>query len=182
MKKEEYSLVYKAIHGDSHASVSYTHLDVYKRQQLQRLNEYQKAAVFDESSACLVNANVGSGKTTVLITKVMYLHYEKQIPYEQMVVLTFTNKAADEIKERLYALEPEITEEQLWGFGTFHSVCLTMLKKMLPVENLGYTKEFMVMDPDEELGMAEQLILTCLLYTSEFVITETAPDGQTRTL
>lgn len=129
-------------------------------QQLQRLNEYQKAAVFDESSACLVNANVGSGKTTVLITKVMYLHYEKQIPYEQMVVLTFTNKAADEIKERLYALEPEITEEQLWGFGTFHSVCLTMLKKMLPVEKLGYTKEFMVMDPDEELGMAEQLILT----------------------
>lgn len=129
-------------------------------QQLQRLNEYQKAAVFDESSACLVNANVGSGKTTVLITKVMYLHYEKQIPYEQMVVLTFTNKAADEIKERLYALEPEIAEEQLWGFGTFHSVCLTMLKKMLPVEKLGYTKEFMVMDPDEELGMAEQLILT----------------------
>ena len=129
-------------------------------QQLQRLNEYQKAAVFDESNACLVNANVGSGKTTVLITKVMYLHYEKQIPYEKMVVLTFTNKAADEIKERLYALEPEIAEEQLWGFGTFHSVCLTMLKKMLPVEKLGYTKEFMVMDPDEELGMAEQLILT----------------------
>ena len=129
-------------------------------QQLQRLNEYQKAAVFDESSACLVNANVGSGKTTVLITKVMYLHYEKQIPYEKMVVLTFTNKAADEIKERLYALEPEIAEEQLWGFGTFHSVCLTMLKKMLPVENLGYTKEFMVMDPDEELEMAEQVILT----------------------
>lgn len=129
-------------------------------QQLQSLNEYQKAAVFDESSACLVNANVGSGKTTVLITKVMYLHYEKQIPYEKMVVLTFTNKAADEIKERLYALEPEIAEEQLWGFGTFHSVCLTMLKKMLPVEKLGYTKEFMVMDPDEELEMAEQLILT----------------------
>lgn len=129
-------------------------------QQLQRLNEYQKAAVFDESNACLVNANVGSGKTTVLITKVMYLHYEKQIPYEKMVVLTFTNKAADEIKERLYALEPEIAEEQLWGFGTFHSVCLTMLKKMLPVEKLGYTKEFMVLDPDEELEMAEQLILT----------------------
>lgn len=129
-------------------------------QQLQRLNEYQKAAVFDESSACLVNANVGSGKTTVLITKVMYLHYEKRIPYEKMVVLTFTNKAADEIKERLYALEPEISEKQLWGFGTFHSVCLTMLKKMLPVENLGYTKEFMVMDPDEELEMAEKLILT----------------------
>lgn len=92
-------------------------------QQLQRLNEYQKAAVFDESSACLVNANVGSGKTTVLITKVMYLHYEKQIPYEQMVVLTFTNKAADEIKERLYALEPEIKRNSCGALEHF-TVCV----------------------------------------------------------
>lgn len=130
------------------------------KEQLQRLNEYQKAAVFDESNACLVNANVGSGKTTVLITKVMYLHYEKQVPYRQMVVLTFTNKAADEIKERLLALEPDIPEEELWGFGTFHSVSLRMLKEQLPVEQLGYTKNFMVMDPDEETELAEQLIVT----------------------
>lgn len=130
------------------------------KEQLQRLNEYQKAAVFDESNACLVNANVGSGKTTVLITKVMYLHCEKQIPYRQMVVLTFTNKAADEIKERLLALEPDILEEELWGFGTFHSVSLRMLKEQLPVEQLGYTKDFTVMDPDEEAELAEQLIVT----------------------
>ncbi len=130
------------------------------KEQLQRLNEYQKAAVFDESNACLVNANVGSGKTTVLITKVMYLHYEKQVPYRQMVVLTFTNKAADEIKERLLALEPDIPEEELWGFGTFHSVSLRMLKEQLPVEQLGYTKNFTVMDPDEETELAEQLIVT----------------------
>lgn len=129
------------------------------KEQLQRLNEYQKAAVFDESNACLVNANVGSGKTTVLITKVMYLHYEKQVPYRQMVVLTFTNKAADEIKERLLALEPDIPEEELWGFGTFHSVSLRMLKEQLPVEQLGYTKNFTVMDPDEETELAEQLIV-----------------------
>ena len=130
------------------------------KEQLQRLNEYQKAAVFDESNACLVNANVGSGKTTVLITKVMYLHCERQIPYRQMVVLTFTNKAADEIKERLLALEPDIPEEELWGFGTFHSVSLRMLKEQLPVEQLGYTKNFTVMDPDEEAELAEQLIVT----------------------
>lgn len=130
------------------------------KEQLQRLNEYQKAAVFDESNACLVNANVGSGKTTVLITKVMYLHCERQIPYRQMVVLTFTNKAADEIKERLLALEPDIPEEELWGFGTFHSVSLRMLKEQLPVEQLGYTKNFTVMDPDEEVELAEQLIVT----------------------
>ena len=129
------------------------------KEQLQRLNEYQKAAVFDESNACLVNANVGSGKTTVLITKVMYLHCEKQIPYRQMVVLTFTNKAADEIKERLLALEPDIPEEELWGFGTFHSVSLRMLKEQLPVEQLGYTNDFTVMDPEEEAELAEQLIV-----------------------
>ena len=58
-----------------------------------KLNEYQRAAVEDDSNACLVNANVGSGKTTVLITKVMYLHYKKQIPYEKMVVLTFCASA-----------------------------------------------------------------------------------------
>ena len=124
-----------------------------------KLNEYQRAAVEDDSNACLVNANVGSGKTTVLITKVMYLHYKKQIPYENMVVLTFTNKAADEIRERLIKLEETVTEEQLRWFGTFHGVCLSLLKKVLPVESLGYTKDFLVMTPEEEVLMAEQLIL-----------------------
>ncbi len=127
--------------------------------ELERLNEYQRTAVLDESNACLVNANVGSGKTTVLISKIMYLHYEKQVPYENMVVLTFTNKAAGEIRERLIRLEDQVTEEQMQWFGTFHGVCLSLLKKNLPVERLGYTKDFMVMDPEEELEMAEQLIL-----------------------
>lgn len=127
--------------------------------ELARLNEYQRAAVEDESNACLVNANVGSGKTTVLISKIMYLHYEKQIPYENMVVLTFTNKAADEIRERLIKLERAVTEAQLQWFGTFHGVCLSLLKRVLPVEKLGYTKEFMVMTPEEEVLMAEQLML-----------------------
>ncbi len=127
--------------------------------ELARLNEYQRAAVEDDSNACLVNANVGSGKTTVLITKIMYLHYAKQIPYENMVVLTFTNKAADEIRERLIKLEETVTEEELQWFGTFHGVCLSLLKKVLPVEKLGYTKDFMVMTPEEEVLMAEQLII-----------------------
>ena len=66
-----------------------------------RLNKYQKAAVLDESPACVVNANVGSGKTTVLIGKILYLHLDRNVPLEKMTVLTFTNKAADEIVERL---------------------------------------------------------------------------------
>ena len=60
-------------------------------EETRTLNPYQKEAVLDENPACLVNANVGSGKTTVLIEKVRYLHEKKQIPYEKMAVLTFTN-------------------------------------------------------------------------------------------
>ena len=151
-------------------------------QSLQRLNPYQREAVLDESPACLVNANVGSGKTTVLIEKVRYLHEKKKIPYEKMAVLTFTNKAADEIAERLSKQEETLTEEELWGFGTFHSVALRILRKFLPemadqaeikeesvlaeneevnqeetvIENTDWNREFAVIDPDEEMG---QLLL-----------------------
>lgn len=126
--------------------------------EFNRLNEYQKDAVLDESEACIVNANVGSGKTTVLIAKIIYLHYEKNIPYKDMVVLTFTNKAANEIKERLLNLDNEILQEELLGFGTFHSVALNLLKKTLPLEIKGYSKEFIVIEPDEEIDIALQII------------------------
>ncbi|MFR2486753.1 MAG: UvrD-helicase domain-containing protein [Hungatella sp.] len=67
----------------------------------ERLNPYQREAVTDENKACLVSANVGSGKTTVLTAKILYLHEVKHVSYRDMVVLTFTNKAASEIRERL---------------------------------------------------------------------------------
>lgn len=123
-----------------------------------QLNEYQRAAVLDDSLACVVNANVGSGKTTVLIEKILYLHLERHVPLEQMIVLTFTNKAADEITERLLRREPGIRPEQVEGFGTFHSVALRLLKNRLPVENAGWTKEFTIMDPDEETDLALDII------------------------
>ena len=139
------------------------------------LNSYQMEAVTDENDACIVNANVGSGKTTVLIAKILYLHYEKKIPLEKMVVLTFTNKAAGEIIERLKKKEPELTEEQVQFFGTFHSVAMRMLKNTLlqakaengeiahTVENSSmvpeeWTSEFEIIDPDEEQELALCLI------------------------
>ena len=126
--------------------------------ELDRLNPYQREAVLDESPACVVNANVGSGKTTVLIAKIQYLHHIKGVGYEDMTVLTFTNKAADEIKSRLLAAEPDLPADKLRGFGTFHSTALYYLREFLPVENLGYTKEFLVIDPEEELELAYDLI------------------------
>jgi len=115
------------------------------------LNEYQRAAVEDESRACLVKANVGSGKTTVLVEKLRWLHDKKAVPFEQMVVLTFTNKAAKEIEKRLGA------KEVYPCFGTFHSVALYLLREHLPIEQMGYRQGFAVIDPEEELELADAL-------------------------
>ena len=123
-----------------------------------QLNQYQQEAVQDESNACLVNANVGSGKTTVLIEKIRFLHMEKKIAFQDMFVLTFTNKAAGEIQERLREQRLASEKEEMPFFGTFHAVALNLLQKYLPVEELGYRDGFQIMTPEEELEMALQLI------------------------
>ena len=121
------------------------------------LNDYQKTAVLDEHNAGLVRANVGSGKTTVLIEKIRYLHQQKKIPLENMIVLTFTNKAAGEIKNRLKIQNIEENPSSLF-YGTFHGIALKLLQEVLPLEELGYTKDFQVCLPEEELELANQLI------------------------
>ncbi len=127
-------------------------------QDLDKLNEYQRAAVTDHSRVLLLNAQVGSGKTTVLIHKILYLHFVKGVPLESMVVLTFTNKAAEEIKTRIREKNNNIKEEELRFFGTFHSVCRTLLSSVLPVSELGYTSEFSILDADEMLELYERVM------------------------
>ena len=80
------------------------------------LNDYQKTAVLDEHNACLVRANVGSGKTTVLIEKIRYLHQQKKIPLENMIVLTFTNKAAGQTKTQNARYETKYRRKPLVSF------------------------------------------------------------------
>lgn len=121
------------------------------------LNKYQEAAVLDESNTCLVRANVGSGKTTVLIEKIKYLYEQKKILLEDMIVLTFTNKAADEIRERLKISDMD-QKAQDCLYGTFHGIALKLLQDVLPVQELGYTREFQVCLPEEELELAVRLI------------------------
>ena len=133
-------------------------METKENKDWEKLNEYQKEAVLDDSPACVVNANVGSGKTTVLIAKVLYLYLEKKVPLEDMLVLTFTNKAAQEILSRLLFREPELSPEQRAGFGTFHSVALRLLKEKLPVEKAGWDRDFSVMEPEEETELAQRII------------------------
>lgn len=127
-------------------------------ESLENLNEYQKAAVMDHSRVLLVNAQVGSGKTTVLISKILYLHFVKSIPLESMVVLAFTNKAAEEIKCRIKEKNQNITDEEMRFFGTFHGVCRVLLASVLPVEELGYTREFSILGADEMYEVYERVI------------------------
>ncbi|MDF2520291.1 MAG: UvrD/REP helicase, partial [Clostridia bacterium] len=126
--------------------------------EFERLNEYQKAAVLDHSKALLVNAHVGSGKTTVLINKIMYLHFVKGVALQSMAVLTFTNKAAQEIKDRMKRLDSSVKDEDMRFFGTFHSVARTLLSGVLPIENLGFTPNFSVIDTDEALELYDRVI------------------------
>ena len=126
--------------------------------------------MLDESRAVLVNAAVGSGKTTVLIAKALYEHSVCGVPLREMAVLTFTNKAADEIRERMRAADPEARDEETAWFGTFHSVSLRLLQQALPVEELGFSPSFTVLAPDEELELAERLIGThglCVKYRNK---------------
>jgi DNA helicase II / ATP-dependent DNA helicase PcrA len=127
-------------------------------QDLDKLNEYQRAAVLDHSGVLLLNAQVGSGKTTVLIHKILYLHFAKGVPLESMVVLTFTNKAAEEIKLRIREKNKGIKEEELRFFGTFHGVCRTLLTSVLPAKELGYTSGFSIYAADEMLELYERVI------------------------
>jgi len=128
--------------------------------------------VLDESRAVLVNAAVGSGKTTVLIAKALYEHTARGVPLREMAVLTFTNKAADEIRERMRAADPDAGDEETAWFGTFHSVALRLLQQVLPVGELGFTPSFAVLAPDEELELAERLIGThglCVKYRNKLI-------------
>ena len=127
-------------------------------QDMGELNEYQRAAIVDHSRVLLLNAQVGSGKTTVLIHKILYLHFARGVPLESMVVLTFTNKAALEIKTRIMEKNKNIKEEELRFFGTFHGVCRTLLTSVLPIEELGYTSGFSIYDAEMMLELYERVM------------------------
>ena len=94
-----------------------------------KLNDYQKKAILNDDKTLLLNACVGSGKTTVLIQKILYLHLIKEVPLEEMVVLTFTNKAANEILERFINFNIPLTQSNLY-FGTFHSIAKKLLDSL----------------------------------------------------
>jgi superfamily I DNA/RNA helicase len=125
--------------------------------EFEKLNSYQKEAVTSKERFLLLNAVVGSGKTTVLTHKVLHLHLIEKIPLEEMVVLTFTNKAANEIKERVGSFG-EGLEDKMKYFGTFHSVARTILCESPILRNIGYREDFSIIDNEAAAAMMTEII------------------------
>ena len=96
---------------------------------LNELNDKQYEAVLATEGPCLVIAGAGSGKTKVLTHKIAYLMQEKHIKPWNILAITFTNKAAKEMKERVEKLVGQAAED-MW-IGTFHAICVRILRKWI---------------------------------------------------
>lgn len=131
-------------------------LEIYLR-ELSKLNKYQLEAVKAKDKYAVLNAAVGSGKTTVLTHKVLYLHLFEKIKLEDIMVLTFTNKAAKEIRDRVLEFSDALKEEFKY-FGTFHSVARSILADSPRLKEIGYSNDFDVIDNEE----AGELLLEIL--------------------
>ena len=113
---------------------------------LDQLNEAQREAVTCTEGASLIVAGAGSGKTRVLTYRIAYL-LQQGVPASRIMALTFTNKAAREMKERIQKLVGE--EARCLMMGTFHSVCVRLIRPY--AELLGFTRDFSIYDtPDQK--------------------------------
>lgn len=109
---------------------------------LDKLNERQKEAVLATEGPVLVLAGAGSGKTTVLVNRIAHMISEKHIRPWNILAITFTNKAAREMKDRIERLLGD-TAKDMW-IGTFHSVCVRILRSCIDL--LGYSRDFVIYD------------------------------------
>ena len=118
------------------------------------LNNKQKEAVLETEGPCLVIAGAGSGKTKVLTHKIAYLIEEKGIKPWNILAITFTNKAASEMKERITNLIGESSND-MW-MGTFHSICVRILRRY--IDRIGYNSDFVIFDSSDQKTLVKQCI------------------------
>ncbi|MDD3251807.1 MAG: DNA helicase PcrA [Lachnospiraceae bacterium] len=128
------------------------------------LNPAQKEAVFCTEGPLLVLAGAGSGKTRVLTHRIAYLIEEKQVNPWNIMAITFTNKAAGEMRERVDRLV-EFGAESVW-VSTFHSSCVRILRRF--IENLGYSTNFTIYDADDQKTLMRQILKRMDLDPKQF--------------
>jgi DNA helicase II / ATP-dependent DNA helicase PcrA len=134
---------------------------------LDQLNIQQRAAVEQTDGPLLILAGAGSGKTRVITYRIAYLIEVKNVPPQSILAVTFTNKAAGQMKERVAKLLTGGEDGRRDGphVSTFHSFCVSVLRRH--INHLGYSRDFSIYDSDDqarlmksciqELGLAEQV-------------------------
>ncbi len=121
---------------------------------LEQLNDMQKKAVTCTEGPLLVLAGAGSGKTKVLTTRIAYLINEKNVDPSSILAITFTNKAAKEMKDRVIKLIGNIGYSM--KISTFHSFGLSILKEHCDL--LGYSKNFTIIDSDDSMTLIKKIV------------------------
>ncbi len=139
---------------------------------LEGLNDKQYEAVVNTEGPCLVIAGAGSGKTKVLTHKIAYLIGEKNVLPWNILAITFTNKAANEMKERIANLVGDVAKD-IW-MGTFHSICVRILRRF--IDRIGFDSSFIIFDTSDQRTLIKGCIKTIGLddkmFTDRAVLSE----------
>jgi len=124
------------------------------QEKIKELNDKQYEAVLNSDGPCLVIAGAGSGKTKVLTYKIAYLISEKNVKPWNILAITFTNKAASEMKARVESLVGDAIND-MW-IGTFHSVCVRILRQH--IDKIGFDKSFIIFDVTDQKHVLKECI------------------------
>ncbi len=139
---------------------------------LDGLNNKQYEAVINTEGPCLVIAGAGSGKTKVLTHKIAYLIGEKGVLPWNILAITFTNKAANEMKERIANLVGDVAKD-IW-MGTFHSICVRILRRF--IDRIGFDSSFIIFDTSDQRTLVKACIksigLDDKMFTDRSVLSE----------
>ncbi len=130
---------------------------------LHQLNPQQKAAVIHGEGPLLILAGAGSGKTRVIVHRIAYLIRERGVPPWQILALTFTNKAAGEMKERVKKL---LDDGPLPLISTFHSACARFLRR--DIHHLGYQTNFTIYDDKDSEKLIKEILAELNLDEKKF--------------
>ncbi|WP_390408164.1 DNA helicase PcrA [Lacticaseibacillus jixiensis] len=122
---------------------------------LKGMNDKQSEAVLATEGPVLIMAGAGSGKTRVLTHRIAYLIEDKGINPWRILAITFTNKAAREMKDRVGALLDAEEARDVW-VSTFHALCVRILRR--DIEKLGYNRAFTIADPGEQLTLIKHIV------------------------
>ena len=131
---------------------------------LNGLNEEQKKAVLHVDGPLLILAGAGSGKTTVLTNRIAYLIQEKGVYPSNILAITFTNKAAREMKERIDNLIESVSDS-IW-VSTFHSMCVRILRR--DIEKIDYDRSFVIFDYTDQQTVIKECLKELNLNEKNF--------------